>query len=250
MISYEYRAVARGALKGNWGMAVLVTFVAGLLGASTGIAHNLYSSAATNAGGTQSDNVASYTHMQVSGNPAIRNMVFAIMAVVGIVAGIYAIVVFILGGAIKLGLCNYNMLLVQHVPQQGFTTLFSKLSLFGKALLLQLVTGFFVFLWSLLFIIPGIVAMFRYAMAPYIMAQNPDIGVMEAIRQSKEMMRGHKWQLFVLQLSFIGWAFLCLFTLGLGYLWLNPYIGAANAAFYLQLTGQLPLAQGTAYPAV
>lgn len=77
-------------------------------------------------------------------------------------------------------------------------------------------------------------------MAPYIMAQNPDIGVMDAIGQSKELMRGHKGRLFWLSLTFIGWVLLSVLTFGIGFLWLNPYMEAAQAAFYLERTDQLP----------
>ena len=99
-------------------------------------------------------------------------------------------------------------------------------------------TSLLTFLWSLLFIVPGIIASYRYALAPYLMAENPDMGVMEAIARSKELMNGSKWRLFCLQLSFIGWSLLCVLTLGIGYLWLAPYQNAAEAAFYLEVTGR------------
>ena len=70
------------------------------------------------------------------------------------------------------------------------------------------------------------------------MAENPDMGVMEAIGRSKELMMGNKWRLFCLQLSFIGWNLLCVLTLGIGYLWLAPYQNAAETAFYLEVTGR------------
>ena len=63
----------------------------------------------------------------------------------------------------------------------------------------------------------GIIAAYRYAMAPYLMAQNPDIGVMDAIDQSKELMRGHKSRLFWLDLTFLGWVFLSALSLGIGF---------------------------------
>ena len=99
-------------------------------------------------------------------------------------------------------------------------------------------TSLFVTLWSLLFIIPGIIASYRYALAPYLMTENPEIGVMEAISRSKELMRGNKARLFCLQFSFLGWILLCILTLGIGSLWLSPYMKAAEAAFYLDVTGR------------
>ena len=70
------------------------------------------------------------------------------------------------------------------------------------------------------------------------MAEHPEIGVMEAISQSKALMRGNKWRLFCLQLSFIGWGILSTLTMGIGNLWLAPYRNAAETAFYLELTGR------------
>lgn len=90
----------------------------------------------------------------------------------------------------------------------------------------------FTFLWGLLFVIPGIIKGYSYAMAPYILADNPGMGVLEAIDTSRNIMEGNKWRLFCLDLSFIGWHILCMFTMGLGYLLLTPYMQTARAQFY------------------
>ena len=133
---------------------------------------------------------------------------------------------------------RYNLDLLTRENPPAFATLFSRFSIWGRAFGLRLVTSLLTFLWSLLFIVPGIIASYRYALAPYLMAENPDMGVMEAIARSKERMNGSKWRLFCLQLSFIGWNLLCMLTLGIGYLWLTPYQNAAEAAFYLEVTGR------------
>ena len=90
----------------------------------------------------------------------------------------------------------------------------------------------FIVLWMLLFIIPGIVKSFSYAMTPYILEENPELSANEAIDRSRAMMRGHKFDLFWLYLSFIGWILLSILTLGIGLLWLAPYMQTATAAFY------------------
>ncbi len=90
----------------------------------------------------------------------------------------------------------------------------------------------FIALWSLLFIIPGIIKAFSYAMTPFILEEHPELSANEAIDHSRAMMKGHKFDLFWLILSFIGWGFLCLFTFGIGYLWLTPYMETSVAAFY------------------
>lgn len=92
--------------------------------------------------------------------------------------------------------------------------------------------GIFVFLWSLLLFIPGIVKAYSYAMTPYILVDRPDLSANEAINLSRKMMKGRKFDLFYLQLSFIGWGLLCVVTLGIGFLWLSPYIMTAQASFY------------------
>lgn len=90
----------------------------------------------------------------------------------------------------------------------------------------------FTMLWSLLLIVPGIIKTYSYAMTMYIMIEDPEIGVMDAILKSREMMDGNKMDLVVLQLSFIGWVLLTMFTLGIGTLWLTPYYYATLTAFY------------------
>lgn len=96
----------------------------------------------------------------------------------------------------------------------------------------MLLMELFIILWSLLFIIPGIIKAFSYAMTPYIVEENPDLSANEAIDRSRAMMKGHKFDLFWLLLSFIGWGILCLFTFGIGFLWLAPYVNTSLAAFY------------------
>jgi uncharacterized membrane protein len=94
-------------------------------------------------------------------------------------------------------------------------------------------------LWSLLFIIPGIIKGFSYSMTPYILIDHPELSVNEAITKSREMMNGHKMELFALQLSFIGWFLLSLLTLGLGFIWLIPYYSATEAQFYRKIKGEM-----------
>lgn len=101
-----------------------------------------------------------------------------------------------------------------------------------------------VFLWSLLFLIPGIIKTYSYAMTPYILHENPDLTASEAIHRSRMMMKGHKFDLFWLQLSFIGWFFLSIFTCGIGFLWLQPYYYTAQAAFYEEVKSSYALEGG------
>ena len=109
------------------------------------------------------------------------------------------------------------------------------------SLLTSFLSGIFLSLWSLLLIIPGIVKAYAYSMAPYIIKDLTDNGKevepTEAIRLSREVMDGHKWQLFCLDLSFIGWFILSILTFGIGFLWLRPYFGVTRANYYRHLVG-------------
>ena len=98
----------------------------------------------------------------------------------------------------------------------------------------------FTFLWSLLFIIPGIIKFYEYRMIPYILAENPTLSYKEAFELSKKMMYGQKWKTFVLDLSFIGWYILSLLTFGLLIIfWIAPYMRATNVELYVCLKNNL-----------
>lgn len=106
---------------------------------------------------------------------------------------------------------------------------------YWKNMLGMFLMGLFIFLWMLLFIVPGIIKAYAYAMTPYILVDNPELGPNEARLKSIEMMRGHKGKLFGLELSFIGWFLLCILSLGIGFIWLAPYYQTTHAAFYHNL---------------
>ncbi|WP_308637209.1 DUF975 family protein [Paenibacillus silvisoli] len=106
---------------------------------------------------------------------------------------------------------------------------------YKDSLILYVVIMLFTLLWTLLFIIPGIIAALRYSQSYFILRDNPGMAPMEALNRSKEMMAGHKGKLFLFYLSFIGWALLCILTLGIGFLWLGPYYSTAAGHFYEQL---------------
>lgn len=106
---------------------------------------------------------------------------------------------------------------------------------YWKNMLGMFLMSLFIFLWMLLFIVPGIIKAYAYAMTPYILVDNPELGPNEARLKSIEMMRGHKGKLFGLELSFIGWFLLCILSLGIGFIWLAPYYQTTHAAFYHNL---------------
>ncbi len=158
-------------------------------------------------------------------NPILANIVY------GLVTGLLCFVGFFVIGPLELGLAKY-FLKFKRKEDAMIEDLFGGFKLFGKAFFLQLLIWFFTSLWICLFVIPGFVAQLRYSMAFYILYDNPDLTAREALRKSKQMMRGHKGQLFVLGLSFIGWGLLCILTLNIGLFWLVPYIKLSCANFY------------------
>lgn len=156
---------------------------------------------------------------------------------ISIEGGILGIVSFILGGVLQLGYAHF--LLKQHDGQSpAFNDLFSQFDRFGTGFAQAFLRGLYTFLWSLLLIIPGIIASLSYAMTPFILAEHPELTASEAISRSKALMDGHKADLFILHLTFLGWDLLCILTLNLGYLALNPYKNAAVTVFYRQITAQ------------
>ena len=112
---------------------------------------------------------------------------------------------------------------------------FSGFKNFVKTFLLNLINGIFIFLWSLLFFIPGIIKTFSYSMSYYVLLDNPSMSSNDARKRSMEIMAGNKWRLFCLEFSFIGWGILCLLTLGILSFWVSPYMESAKAAFYQSL---------------
>lgn len=127
----------------------------------------------------------------------------------------------------------------------GVSDLFKGYKEFGRVFVANLLIGLFILLWSLLFIIPGIIAAFSYSMTFYIMIDNPNMSVSEAIKVSKEMMKGHKGEHFVFCLSFIGWIILGLLTCGIGTLWVAPYMQTANVFFYEEVKAEYEMRKGS-----
>lgn len=117
--------------------------------------------------------------------------------------------------------------------ETAMDNLFKGFDMFGKALAVYWLSQLYIFLWSLLFIVPGVIASYSYSQAMLILYDNPEITASEAIRRSKAMMNGNKMTLFVQDLSFSGWFFLSIFPgFYIGFLWSMPYYHVTRVAFY------------------
>lgn len=145
-----------------------------------------------------------------------------------------SIIVGLLNVLLDAGYALYH-LGIRRGEEMPYETLFDGFSFAGKLILLAIVQYIFIFLWSLLFVIPGVIAAYRYRFALYNLCEDPEMGVMEALNMSKAQTAGFKWQLFVLDLSFIGWTLLCGLTLGVLYIWIQPYISQTNIGYFQQI---------------
>ena len=153
-----------------------------------------------------------------------------------ITAAEYALL-FIFASGLSLGAVMFFLQLSKR-QDPDFLTFFDGFDHLFKAAALMFITELFVFLWSLLLIVPGIIASYRYRAALYILAECPDLSPMDALRISKKMMEGKKKRLFLLDLSFIGWTILSVVTLGIAALYFLPYCYAANTEFYREIKAE------------
>ena len=223
MYAADYRQIARERLSGKWVMAIIVGFIASLLGGSVTFGYSAESSA---------DIEELFEDVSLGG---VRwTVIMGIVSVIALVFVVLALIHFIIGGAVQMGYAAFNLDIVDGVPTSA-SVLFSQFNRLKDGFVMRLMTRIFIALWSLLFVIPGIMKTYSYAMAPYILVENPHMTGMEAITASKNMMYGHRWELFCMLFSFIGWDLLSIFTLGILQLWIHPYKEAAMAAFYRNL---------------
>ncbi|MBQ9020206.1 DUF975 family protein [Candidatus Saccharibacteria bacterium] len=158
--------------------------------------------------------------------------VMGIVPVIGIIASI------VLGGPLSLSFSYIYYKLVKNNKAPDLEDLVYGLSddNFLRGFVGYLLNTIFVFLWSLLLIVPGIIKSISYSQMFYIMVDHPGMDAQTAMDKSKKLMDGHKMDYFVLQLSFIPWYILVIVTFGLFYIWVGPYVEATNAAFYLEIS--------------
>lgn len=164
----------------------------------------------------------------------IYGVIFSVLSLVPVIGGIASL---ILSGPLSLGLVIFALKFSNEEPAK-VSDLFEGFSNFGSALALHLWMALWIALWSLLLIIPGIIKSIAYSMSFYVLAENPEIGAREALNISKRITMGYKGRIFMMGLSFIGWAILACLTLGIGLLWLTPYIQISFANLYKELKAE------------
>ncbi len=231
---YVFKSRAMRALKGNWQTALLVSFCASLPATVVQLLQS-----------TRLPNLAMLTTYDAM-DAAVRAITPETWFTLGLAGGI----ALLLTPALAVGRNSYFIRRIRG-EEPGFLGLFARMRSFGKALLLYLVMAVKVALWSLLLFVPGIIAMLRYSMAPYYLAEHPEISVWEAIRLSKQAMKTQKLNYLILYLSFVGWLLAALLSemlldgisviLGLVasqfiQLYMVTYLNAACAVFYLAVS--------------
>lgn len=226
MVYSDIRAQARDRLAGKWAQAIGVCLVAYILGGAM-VATNFLPQVTFKWHGeitSLEDTLTVFTTLC----RRFGSTTFSI--------GALGLVELVLGGVIQLGYANY--LLKQYDRKEtSISDLFSEFERFGQGFAQKFLRGLYCFLWGLLFVIPGVIAELSYAMTPFLMAEHPEMTASEAISASKDLMDGHKWELFVLRLTFIGWYIVAALTMNIGNLVLNPYRNTAEAAFYREISG-------------
>jgi len=234
----DFRTIAREALSGRWGIAVVAGLIASLLGAVAAKGPEIKLNIHENGANMGLEFAGQQIFDTGSGwNEQLIGVLVTGAAFIAIAALVMAAAYFILGSIVGVGYSKFNLDLLDRWAEPEIGTLFGYFKHWKTAVAANLLQTLYVILWSLLLVIPGIIARYSYAMTNYILAENPELTASEAIAQSKQMMSGNRWRLFCLQFSFIGWDLLCGLTFGIGNLWLVPYKQTATAAFYREVSG-------------
>ena len=222
--SKELRTKAWESLKGKYWMAFAVIIVTGLIG-SIG---NSFVSFGQQLGEVLGLVDPAEMDSTMALGAIVLNGVVIISSIIGALFSIFVT------NAITVGVSNYFIKNTYSKPSFGDAFSGFKVK-YGRNIGTLLLAGIKTVLWTLLFIIPGFIKSFEYAIIPYILADEPEISSKDAFKKAKEMMNGNKWRLFKLEFSFIGWTLLCVLTLGIGTFFLIPYSNAATAEFYVEL---------------
>ena len=218
--SGTYKEIAKDALKGNWIKAAVAGLVAGWLG------------------------VFSFSFLFLVGYAVVAVILVYFLEflpgfypVLFLGTTILALIYFFIGDAVRLGYIDFNLALLDR-RKNGIFRLVGRMSDWWRVLCSKITLFFVLSLGYLLLIVPGVIAKYSYAMVPYILEERKDFSVYEAFRASKQIMKNHKWELFCLRFSYLGWYILGIFTLGIGFIFINPYHYAAEAAFYNEISGR------------
>lgn len=215
----EIRRMAREALAGRWPRSIALAAIALLLGGVSTSAFLL----------AQFGSLLATSVAEAAGDGRAGTYLRLLV----VVSSVYSIIGIAVGSFVELGHDRYYLKLLSG-EEPALTTAFSCRKIWVKALILRAFTCITALLWGVLLVVPGFLALIRYALAPFALAQDPDLELSEAIRTSKAYMQGCKKEYALLVLSFSGYLLLSYMTFGAGFLFAIPYIKAAKAQFFLE----------------
>lgn len=225
----SYKKMAKQQLKGRHTVPVLITLVVVVIEGCFGFFMNYFEEGTVNL--SHPDTFSFGLSLASESLPSIISL---------IVLGI--------SGILTLSQTYVYIKMTRTTEKSSFNDFVAGFAKWYRGFLGMLWTSLWTFLWSCLFIIPGIVKAFAYSQIFFIIAENPNTSVRRAMQISKVITQGHKGDLFVMSLSFIGWSLLCCLSCGIGFLWLLPYINMSNLNAYYALKNQA-LANGKISPA-
>lgn len=213
----ELKDNAKQSLRGNWGWAIIVFLITAIIfGIFTGAGHWL-----------------DETYINYDGT----NIFYRFASPIG---SILLWIGSFIGLSRNIAFLELRDDQKEEKPYMAAFSVFTE-NRFGPELINFVLVSIFTFLWTWLLIIPGIIKAYSYSMTPYIVkdmvASDKQVGATDGINASKELMKGHKMNLFIFDLSFLGWNILAAITCGLGYLWVTPYYQTAKANFYRHIAG-------------
>lgn len=185
-------------------------------------------------GGFTNENLERMMYFARSGDIQSFTAVYAVSAPKAWQEGVRILVDFLLS-VIELGFMVFIFNKLRRTGEAMYENLLDGFSYFLRFLGIYVLKTIFISLWSLLLVVPGIIAAYRYRMAEYIMLDHPEYSAWQCIQESKRMMKGNKWRLFCLDFSFIGWHILGVFAPYVVQLWTVPYISTSVVMFYESL---------------
>ncbi|GAA0085566.1 DUF975 family protein [Clostridium sp. CTA-7] len=197
----ELKSKAKEQLRGRWGVALITVFVANLIINSS----------------ITKETIDFFGEFSSSVSISIN------------------IISLLFGGVISVGLSKFLLNFITNNEEPQFKDLFSNFNIYFKTLGLYILMMLAIGIATLFLIIPGIIVALMFSQAFYILAEDPSKGIFECLEESSNIMSGHKWDFFVLELSFIGWWLLAILTFGIAGLWISPYQNLTEANFYLSL---------------
>ena len=227
----ELKSRAKAGLKQYYWYGLLVTFVAGLLGGNAGEGINISLSA-------QSGYTSNIESESLSGDLGLAvGVILVALAVILVIALAGNVFACFVSNVVQVGKCRYFTMSTMEQRNAGFEELFGgfKKGRYLNIVKIQFFRGLFEWLWTLCFVIPGIIKHYEYYMVPYLAAEYPEMDRHEIFRLSKVMMDGNKFDTWVLELSFIGWDLLGLLACCIGGIFVLPYKEATYAELYLKL---------------